>query len=69
MVYNGGTERKLRERITEHLRDVRLRKEEPINSHFGGVTHGPGDLTFAVQKYGSDFYPRPDQMDATFSGI
>ena len=34
--------------MSEYLRDVRLRKERPINSHFGGVAHGPGDLTFAV---------------------
>ena len=47
-VYVGETERELRERMTEHLRDVRLRKEKPINSHFEGVAHGPVDLTFAV---------------------
>ena len=46
-MYVGETERELRERMTEHLRDVRLRKK-PINSHFGGVADGPGDLTFAV---------------------
>ena len=34
--------------MTEHLRDVRLRRDKPINSHFGGVAHGPVDFTFAV---------------------
>ena len=38
----------LRERMTKHLRDVRLRRDKPINSHFGGVAHGPVDFTFAV---------------------
>ena len=30
-----------------YLRDVRLRKQKPIYSHFGNDAHGPGDLTFA----------------------
>ena len=36
------------ERMGEHLRDVRLCKEKPINSHFGRKGHGPEDLAFAV---------------------
>ena len=41
------TERELRERMTKYLSDVLLIKEKLV-SHFGGVTHEPGDLTFAV---------------------
>ena len=52
IVYVGETERELRKRMGEHLRDVRLRKEKPINSHFGRKGHGPEDLAFAVgEKY------------------
>ena len=35
IVYVGKTEKELCKRMGEHLRDVRLHKEKPINSHFG----------------------------------
>ena len=47
-VYVGETERELGERMIEHLRDVRLGKDKPINSHFGEKGHSQEDLTFAV---------------------
>ena len=34
-MYVGETEQALGERMIEHLRDVRLGKDKPINSHFG----------------------------------
>ena len=33
-VYVGETERSLKERFMEHLRDVRNRADKPINRHF-----------------------------------
>ena len=47
-VYVGETERELGERMTEHLRDVRLRKDKPINFHFGEKGHTQHDLAFTV---------------------
>ena len=47
-MYVGETERELGERMIEHLRDVRLGKDKPINSHFGEKGHSQEDLTFAV---------------------
>ena len=47
-VYVGETERELGERMIEHLRDVRLGKDKPINAHFGEKGHSQEDLTFAV---------------------
>ena len=47
-VYVGETERTLKARITEHLRDVRLEKEKPINKHFCG--HSEDDVRVAVMK-------------------
>ena len=44
----GETERELRERMTEHLRDVRLRKDIPINFHFGEKGHTQHDMAFTV---------------------
>ena len=49
-VYVGETERELGERMIEHLRDVRLGKDKPINSHFGEKGHSQEDLTFAVME-------------------
>ena len=46
----GETEQDLGERMIEHLRDVRLGKDKPINSHFGEKGHSQEDLTFAVMK-------------------
>ena len=47
-VYVGETERELRERMTEHLRDIRLKREKPINFHFGAQGHTNNDVAFAV---------------------
>ena len=47
-VYVGETERELQERMTEHLRDVRLRKDKPINFHFGEKGHTQHDMAFTV---------------------
>ena len=47
-VYVGETERKLRERMSEHLRDIRLRKDKPINFHFGAKGHTHNDVAFAI---------------------
>ena len=42
--YVGETERELGEKMIEHLRDVRLGKDNPINSHFGEKEHSQEDL-------------------------
>lgn len=34
--------------MTEHLRDVRLGKDKPINFHFGEKGHNQSDVAFAV---------------------
>ena len=47
-VYVGETERELRERMSEHLRDIRLRKDKPINFHFGEKDHTHDDVAFAI---------------------
>ena len=44
-VHVGETERELRERMTEHLQDMRLRKDKPINFYFGETQH---DMAFTV---------------------
>jgi hypothetical protein len=36
MVYIGETERTVKERMTEHMRDVRYQNSKPINRHFAG---------------------------------
>ena len=46
--YVGETERQLRERMTEHLRDVRLRRDKPINVHFNQGEHSQLDMGFVV---------------------
>jgi len=50
VVYVGETERQLHERMKEHLRDVRLGKDKPINSHFFKQNHSSTDLIFTVLK-------------------
>ena len=42
------TKREFCDKTGEPLRDVRLRKENPINSHFERKGHGPEALAFAV---------------------
>lgn len=50
------TERELRERMPEYLRDVRLKKEMPIKFHFGKGKHTENDLSFVVLErlYGAE---------------
>ena len=50
VVYVGETERQLKERMKEHLRDVRLDKDKPINEHFSRSGHSHTDLQFSVLK-------------------
>ena len=38
------------ERMIEHLRDIRLGKNKPINSHFGEKGQSQEDLYFAVME-------------------
>ena len=47
VTYIGETERQLKERMSEHLRDIRLRHEKPISSHFD-ESHSENDLRFSV---------------------
>ena len=51
-VYVGETGRTLKERVTEHLRDIRLRRDKPINRHFVG--HCVKDVKVAVLKMMND---------------
>ena len=50
IVYVGETERQLRERMKEHLRDVRQKSEKPINAHFSLTGHSEADLRFTTLK-------------------
>ena len=47
-VYVGETERTLKERIVEHLRDVRQQNEKPIMRHFEG--HEEEDVKVAIMQ-------------------
>ena len=47
-VYVGETDREQWERMSVHLRDIRLEKEKPINCHFGVRGHASNDVPFAV---------------------
>ena len=47
-MYVGETGRTLKERVMEHLRDVRGGKERPINVHFAGHSHA--DVRVAVLR-------------------
>ena len=49
VVYVGETERHVQDRMKEHLRDVRLRKDKPILAHFGD-NHDEKNLQFSVLK-------------------
>jgi hypothetical protein len=48
MVYVGETERTLKERVTEHMRDVRCENDKPINRHFAG--HAVTDVQVLVLR-------------------
>ncbi len=39
IVYVGETGRELQERITEHMRDIRLKRDKPVSDHFNEVNH------------------------------
>ena len=52
-IYVGETERTLKERVSEHLRDIKNSAEKPINSHF--ENHSEKDTQYAVlQNLGSN---------------
>ena len=55
-MYVGETERELWERMTEHLRDIRLEKNNPINLYFGREGHTHRNVVFAVLEkvYGAE---------------
>ena len=55
-MYVGETGRELCERMTEHLRDIRLEIGKPINLHFGGECHTYRDVVFATLEkvYGAE---------------
>ena len=59
VVYVGETGREIRERMTEHLRDIRLQKEKPINLHFG-TNHTVDTAKFVVLEklYGASHLER-----------
>lgn len=46
-VYVGETERELRERISEHIRDITRKADKPIMRHFDG-SHLPDNARFTV---------------------
>ena len=56
VVYVGKTERELQARMTEHLRDIKLKREKPINHHFGMKGHSEKDAKIAVLEklYGGE---------------
>ena len=45
-IYVGETERPLKERVSEHLRDIKKSVEKPIKSHF--KNHSEKDIRYAV---------------------
>jgi len=49
-VYVGETEREIRDRMKEHLSDVRLDREKPINRHFGIRGHSSNDVRFVILR-------------------
>ena len=48
VVYVGETERQLHEGMREYMRDVRLKKDKPINYHFSQMNHSHSDLKFTI---------------------
>ena len=51
VVYVGETERQLHERMREHMRDVRLKKDKHINYHFSQMNHSHSDK--CMNRHGS----------------
>ena len=47
-VYVGETEWELQNGMTGHLREIRLKKDKPINFDFGEQGHTQNDMAFAV---------------------
>ena len=56
VVYVGETERELQARMTEYLKDIKLKREKPINHHFGMKGHSEKDAKIAVLEklYGGE---------------
>ena len=52
----GETERELQARMTEHLRDIKLKREKPINHHFGMKGHSEKNAKIVVLEnlYGGE---------------
>ena len=50
VVYVGETERQLNERMTEHLRDIKLQRDKPINGHFLKKDHSEEDAVFSISQ-------------------
>ena len=48
VVYVGETERESQARMTEHLRDIKLKREKPIHHNFGMKGHSEKDAKIAV---------------------
>ena len=52
-IYVGETERTLKERISEHMRDIKNSADKPINCHF--QNHDEKDIVYAVlQRLGNE---------------
>ena len=56
VVYVGETERELQARMTEHLGDIKLKREKPIKHHFGMKGHLEKDAKIVVLEnlYGGE---------------
>ena len=56
VVYVGETERELQAGMTEHLRDMELKRENPINHQFGMKGHSEKDAKIVVLEklYGGE---------------
>ena len=56
VVHVGETEREFQARMTEHFRDIKLKREKPINHHFGMKGHSEKDAKIVVLEklYGEE---------------
>ena len=48
VVYVGETGRQLKERIEEHLRDIRLNRDKPMATHFNSSTHSMDNVQVSI---------------------
>ena len=48
VVYVGETGRQLKERIEEHLRDIRLSRDKPVATHFNSSNHSINNVQVSV---------------------